>query len=107
MMRFDTHAYRVRHGVPIFVTFTPDEAHNTVMLRLSRARRGDPVVGEGGDPIARKLHGRFTPAIDTTPEDDVELTLDPPSDFLPSYYPTRKELPHSPATPWRASTGST
>ena len=76
MMRFDTHAYRVRYGVPIFVTFTPDEAHNTVMLRLSRSRRGDPVVGEGGDPIARKLHGRCTPSMSTTPEDDVELTLD-------------------------------
>ena len=84
MMRFETHAYRVCYGVPIFVTFTPDEAHNTVMLRLSRARRGDPVVGEGGDPIARKLHGRFTPAIDTTPEDGVELTLDPPATSCPA-----------------------
>ena len=42
-MRFDTYAYRVRYGVPIFVTFTPDEAHNTIMLRLSRTRRNDPV----------------------------------------------------------------
>ena len=42
-MRFDLYAMRVKYGVPIFVTFSPDEAHNLVMLRLSRVRRKDPV----------------------------------------------------------------
>ena len=43
-MRFDTHAMRVRYGVPIFVTLTPDEGHNLIMLRLFRTRRKDPVL---------------------------------------------------------------
>ena len=34
LMRYDTHANRVRYGVPIFVTFSPDDAHNMLMLRL-------------------------------------------------------------------------
>ena len=28
LMRFDTNAMSIRYGVPIFVTFSPDEAHN-------------------------------------------------------------------------------
>ena len=51
LMRFDTHANRVRYGVPIFVTFSPDEAHNLLMIRLSRTRRNDPVFAEGNDPV--------------------------------------------------------
>ena len=33
-MRFDTNALRVKYGVPIFVTFSPDEKHNLLMIRL-------------------------------------------------------------------------
>ena len=43
-MRFDTNALRVRYGVPIFVTFSPDEKHNLLMIRLSRTRKNDPVL---------------------------------------------------------------
>ena len=75
-MRFDTHAYRIRYGVPIFVTFTPDEAHNSLMLRLSRTRRNDPVAGDGGDHIAQKLHSRLAPSMGTTPEDSIEVNID-------------------------------
>ena len=46
MMRFATHAGRIRRGVPIFVTWSPDEKHNTLMLRLSRSRRNDPFQEE-------------------------------------------------------------
>ena len=28
-MRFETNALRVKYGVPIFVTFSPDEKHNS------------------------------------------------------------------------------
>ena len=38
-MRFDTNALRVKYGVPIFVTFSPDEKHNLLMIRLSRMPR--------------------------------------------------------------------
>ena len=42
-MRFATQAYRIKYGTPIFVTFSPDESHNLLMIRLSRTRRSDPV----------------------------------------------------------------
>ena len=38
-MRFDTHANRVRYGLPIFMTCSPDEARSLLMMRLSRTRR--------------------------------------------------------------------
>ena len=38
MMRFEANAGRIRRGVPIFVTFSPDEKHNVLMLRLHRSR---------------------------------------------------------------------
>ena len=43
-MRFETNALRVKYGVPIFVTFSPDEKHNLLMIRLSRTRKKDPVL---------------------------------------------------------------
>ena len=43
LMRYQTHAGRIRRGVPIFLTFSPDEKHNVLMLRLVRARENDPI----------------------------------------------------------------
>ena len=43
-MRYDTHAFRIAHMVPLFVTLSPDEKHNLLMLRLSGARRNDPAA---------------------------------------------------------------
>ena len=54
LMRFDTNSMRIRYGVPIFVTFSPDEAHNLLMIRFSRTRRNDPVFAEGSDPVGKK-----------------------------------------------------
>ena len=42
-MRFEIQAMRVRYGVPIFVTITPDEAHQLLYIRMSRTRSSDPV----------------------------------------------------------------
>ena len=42
-MRFEIEALRIKFGTPIFVTFSPDEAHQMLYVRLSRARLGDPV----------------------------------------------------------------
>ncbi|CAK9113461.1 unnamed protein product, partial [Durusdinium trenchii] len=42
-MRFEIEALRIRYGTPIFVTFSPDEAHQLLYVRLSRARWSDPV----------------------------------------------------------------
>ena len=63
LMRFDTNAMRVRYGVPIFVTFSPDEAHNLLMVRLSRTRRNDPAFAEGSDPVGRRYCGRCDPSL--------------------------------------------
>ena len=42
-MRFEIEALRIKFGTPIFVTFSPDEAHQMLYLRLSRTRGSDPV----------------------------------------------------------------
>jgi hypothetical protein len=64
VMRFDIHGYRVRYGVPIFVTFSQDEANNMLMLRLSRTRRKDPVLADGRDEVGQRLCGRGAPLLD-------------------------------------------
>jgi hypothetical protein len=43
MMRFDTRAGRIRRGVPIFVTWSPDEKCNVLVIRMHRARANDPM----------------------------------------------------------------
>lgn len=42
-MRFEIEALRIRFGTPIFVTFSPDEAHQMLYIRLSRTRFSYPV----------------------------------------------------------------
>ena len=90
-MRFDTNALRVKYGVPIFVTFSPDEKHNLLMLRLSRTRRKDPVLLRDaaaslfGSRIAPKLG---LPSYTQSPgDDDVWLALRPEDlkDQIPDY----------------------
>ena len=55
LMRLITQAYRIKYGTAIFVTFSPDEKHNLLMVRLSRNRQHDP-VWENSD---LKEHRRF------------------------------------------------
>jgi hypothetical protein len=70
LMRYDTHAFRIAHGVPLFVTVSPDEKHNLLMLRFSRARRNDPAVNVKGQEFAKKYG-----AIDEPPLDDLLSSL--------------------------------
>ncbi len=42
-MRFEIEAMRIRFGVPLFVTFSPEEAHQLLYVRMSRTRQSDPV----------------------------------------------------------------
>ena len=70
-MRFDTHANRIRYGVPIFVTFSPDEAHNLLMIRLSRTRRKDLVFAKNADPVGQSFCGRRVPSITTDTSDEI------------------------------------
>ena len=71
-MRFNTNAMRIRYGVPIFVTFSPDEAHNLLMIRLSRTRRNDPVFAEGADPVGKRYCGRHEPPLGHLPDTTVQ-----------------------------------
>ena len=41
-MRHDIEAMRVRFGLPVFVTFSPDEARKLLYVRLCRTRASDP-----------------------------------------------------------------
>ena len=41
-MRHDIEAMRVRFGLPVFATFSPDEAHQLLYVRLCRTRASDP-----------------------------------------------------------------
>ena len=79
-MRFDTNALRVRYGVPIFVTFSPDEKHNLLMIRLSRTRKKDPVLLH--DPAAALFGDLRAPRLGQAAYtmhdgDDVWLALSP------------------------------
>ena len=60
-MRFDTHALRVKYGVSMFVTYSPDESHNLLMLRMSRTRRSDLVLI--GDASSSRYIGRAEPNV--------------------------------------------
>ena len=42
-MRFEIEAMRIRYGVPLFITVSPDEAHQWLFIRMSRTRCSDPV----------------------------------------------------------------
>ena len=89
VMRFETNALRVRYGVPIFVTFSPDEGHSLLMVRLSRTRRRDPVHNAVSDAAASRAAGsREWPQV--APEtDDVRLEL--PLAAIMSQVPTWAE----------------
>ena len=73
LMRYDTHAFRIAHGVPLFVALSPDEKHNLLMIRFSRARRNDPAVNVAGAEMMKKMGAIDEPNLD---EELGILTLD-------------------------------
>ena len=93
MMRFQTHAGRIRRGVPIFITFSPDEKHNMLMLRLYRARENDPIHKLDGRNL--RYGRRLEPCLD---HDYVEMgcRIDALADTLPTYDERRAILSRSP-----------
>ena len=64
LMRYDTHAFRIAYGVPLFVTFSPDEKHNLIMIRLSRSRRRDPAVNIEGAEFMKRMGEIDQPELD-------------------------------------------
>ena len=72
---------------PLFVTFSPDESHNLIMVRMSRTRRSDPVFADGRDAVGAEFCGRSQPALGRDLGDDVVLEM--PVDELRSILPER------------------
>ena len=91
-MRFDTQANQVRCGVPIFGTFSPDEAHNLLMVRMSRVRRKDPVLGDRIDTSSTRCCGREAP--DMTRDLSGEVILGVPLQELAASAPNYEERRH-------------
>ena len=59
-MRHQTHAYRVNYGLALFITFSPSERDSTIMVRMARARLGDPAIGQDG---SKAFYGRNKPSL--------------------------------------------
>ena len=87
MMRHDTNAMRVRYGLPIFVTVSPDEKHSALLLRLSRTRRTDPILEH--DTVGAVVAGIHDPPLG---RDLVILALDEEAlcEIIPRYRVRRK-----------------
>ena len=81
-MRYHTHAGRIRRGVPIFVTWSPDEKHNVLMLRLSRSRASDPV--NEFDALSQKYGALDQPSVDVNYL-GLGFSLKDMMDWLPGY----------------------
>ena len=65
LMRYHTHAARIALGVPLFITWSPDEKHNLIMIRLSRARQKDPATLCEDKESLKRCSQRHEPAVDT------------------------------------------
>ena len=61
IMRNETHANRVVHGLAQFVTFSPSERDTTIMLRMVRARQSDPAIEQDE---ARDFYRREKPDLE-------------------------------------------
>ena len=81
LMRYDTHASRIAHGVPLFVTLSPDEKHNLLMIRFSRARANDPAVNLKGAEMYKRMGSIDEPALD---EEIGILTLEELKERVPT-----------------------
>jgi len=80
MMRFDTHAARIAQGVPLFLTLSPDEKHNLLILRLCRARQNDPVLK--ADTYDKKFYQRLQPELD---DELLRMSVDELKEKVPDF----------------------
>ena len=69
MMRFQTQAFRIKYGTPLFITVSPDERHNLLMIRLSRTRRRDPVFQSTTAAKAKHVCGADAPRLNVRADD--------------------------------------
>ena len=94
LMRFITQAYRIRYGTAIFVTFSPDETHNLLMVRLSRTRRNDPVWEHEDRKSCRRFGGWNDPELADVRKEDVVfgVSADDVTGFIPTHDQRRRIL---------------
>ena len=92
-MRFEITALRVRYGVPLFITVSPDEAHQMLFIRMARTRESDPV--RRASPMQEWLSGdRNFPPLD---EDmTVSLPVETLRRALPVWLQRRTTLARDP-----------
>ena len=100
MMRFITQAYRIKYGTAVFVTFSPDEKHNLLMVRLSRTRQEDPVWQNSDLKSQRGFSRKDEPSLDKDTArckfgtstkadgDDEEVSFAVSSEDLTGFLPT-------------------
>ena len=84
-MRFATQAYRIRYGMPMFITFSPDEGHSLLRIRLSRTRRNDPVMENKITNSLSHLYASGMPDLNASSEDIVLVaSVEDMANTLPS-----------------------
>ena len=97
VMRFETQGFRIKYGTPLFITFSPDESHNVLMVRFSRTRRRDPVF-QNAD--AKRLQQYCTSDVPQMKikEGDVIFSVSTPKllEKLPDYDDRKKFSPRIP-----------
>ena len=93
-MRYITQAYRIRYGTAIFVTFSPDETHNLLMIRLSRTRRNDPVWNNENRRQGRRFCDWNDPQLCDLGKEDVifGLSVDELTHGIPTHDTRRRIL---------------
>ena len=92
-MRFEIAALRIRYGVPLFVTVSPDEAHQWLFVRMARTRQSDPV--RAASPWQEWICGdRNFPPLD----EDIEFPMhvERVTRALPSWHQRRALLAREP-----------
>ena len=103
LMRHDVTGYCVMMGMPIMVTFAPNEKNSTLMIRLSRTRRSDPMSKHDHHNIS-KWGGLYAPDLVEHPMypegctvgEEVEVPMQDLLDILPTSDARRKIVARDP-----------
>ena len=84
LMRFDTQALRILVGLPVCVTFSPDESHNVLFVRFARTRANDTFVSN--ESFQKKNDDVDLPNLKQSDDDvTIGVSVDKIRDTLPSY----------------------
>ena len=85
-MRYNLQGCRIVRGASVFITISPDEKHNLLMIRLCRVRRNDPI--HLTDKLAARFGRKDSPEL---VRGDYEATFNIEMDDLPNLIPTLEE----------------